>query len=172
MTLFVGDACSLSLASNSADVILSTSTLDHFDNKEEFDRALAELIRVLRPGGRLLLTVDNASNPLYRLLRRLSRLRRAPFKLGYTPSRARLDQSLTAAGLKVTRWRPLIHNPRLLSTLYFLGARKLLGRAADPLIRFSLGLFELFSRLPTRWITCCFVGVCAVKPEAHAPPMR
>ena len=64
----------------SFDVVLSTSTLDHFDRRDEIAVALAELRRVLADGGRLLVTLDNPANPILRLrqldLRRHRRDRR------------------------------------------------------------------------------------------------
>jgi len=59
------DARGLPLRTASFDLVLSTSTLDHFDSRREFVAAIAEIARVLRPGGRLVLTIDNPSNPLY-----------------------------------------------------------------------------------------------------------
>ena len=49
------------------DGVLSTSTLDHFEAIDDLHRALGELRRVLRPAGRLVLTLDNPANPLIRL---------------------------------------------------------------------------------------------------------
>ena len=43
----------------------------------------------------------------------------------------------------------LIHNPRLISTLLFLGLRWLLGPHADALIRSTFRLFAVLDRLPT-----------------------
>ena len=61
------------------DVVISSSSLDHFESRAELDQSLAELYRVLRPGGELLITLDNAANPFvavrnllpYRWLQRL-----------------------------------------------------------------------------------------------------
>ena len=51
--------CWLPFANNQFDVILSNSTLDHFKALEELLTGLRELYRVLRPGGQLILTLDN-----------------------------------------------------------------------------------------------------------------
>jgi SAM-dependent methyltransferase len=161
---FAADVRKLPVESNRIDFVVSTSTLDHFDSREELDDALAELARVLQPGGRLIVALDNPVNPLYFLLRWLSRRRVFPFPLGHTRTRAGLARSLREAGLEVRSTGVLIHNPRIVSTLLFLALRRLLGRSAEGPIRVLLGLFALMDRLPTRGITACFVAACAEKP--------
>ena len=51
----------------SFDLVLSTSTLDHFDRREQIVVALTELRRVLREDGRLFVTLDNLANPILRV---------------------------------------------------------------------------------------------------------
>lgn len=52
----VCDVREISFKNNSFDLIVSDSTLDHFKNIES---ALTELYRVLRPGGKLILNLNN-----------------------------------------------------------------------------------------------------------------
>lgn len=160
------DVRRLPLAPASFDLVLSTSTLDHFTNPEDFRRAISELHRVLRPGALLILTLDNPSNPLYPPLRWLSRTRFAPFFLGYSPAMPQLQRILLDAGFEVERTAFLLHNPRLLSTLMTLLCRRLLGRFASPVIAFHLRAFALLHHLPTRRFTACFHAVAARKPAA------
>jgi SAM-dependent methyltransferase len=159
------DLRGIGLASESVDLILSNSSLDHFESAAEFDSALNELIRLLRPGGRLIITLDNPLNPLYWPLKWIGRMGWAPYPLGYTPTPAGLISRLQGAGLTVIGRDTLIHNPRLISTALFLGLRRGLGRRADFPVKALLQLFALLGRLPTRRITASFFGVCAVKPE-------
>jgi SAM-dependent methyltransferase len=58
------DVRSLPFASDSFDAVASISTLDHFGTIAELACALAELHRVLRRGRSLVLTLDNAANPV------------------------------------------------------------------------------------------------------------
>ncbi len=62
-----GDVRAVPIQSESFDVVVSTSTLDHLDRVDEIGQALGELHRVLRPGGRLILTLDNRTNPVVAL---------------------------------------------------------------------------------------------------------
>ncbi len=156
-----GDARALPLQTGCIDVVVSSSTLDHFQEKRDFAVALRELARILRPGGVLILTLDNPLNPLYWPLRWLSFA--GPFRLGYTPSPGALRKQLDLAGLEVIGSASLLHNPRVLSTLLFLAVRRILGPRGDAVIRGLLRCFALLGGLPTQRFTCCFYGVGARK---------
>jgi SAM-dependent methyltransferase len=159
--LLAADVRSIPLLTGSIDLVVSSSTLDHFKRKADFAAALAELARVLRPGGAIILSLDNPLNPLYWPLRWFSAT--GPFRLGYTPFPWTLRRQLELARLDVIGSANLIHNPRVISTLLFLGLRRVLGNRADSLIRIILRFFAVFGRLPTRLCTCCFYAVAARK---------
>ena len=160
----VCDVRHLPFPAASLDVVVSTSTLDHFESRESLAASIDELERVLRPGGVLLITLDNLRNPMYHVLRWATRRGWAPFRLGHTLSRSALVRMLEARGLQVESTCYLIHNPRLISTALFLGLRKVFGRHAEAPIRALLGLFALCGQLPVRALTGCFIAVCASKP--------
>jgi ubiquinone/menaquinone biosynthesis C-methylase UbiE len=161
-----GDVRRLPVRSQSMDVVVSTSTLDHLDSPEDLILALEEVARVLRPGGLTVVTMDNPRNPLYAPLRWASRRGWAPFALGYTVALSSLVSRLKLAGLEVIATDALIHNPRMISTLLFLALRRLLGRHADAPIHWLLEAFAALGHLPTRRFTACFVAACARKPAA------
>lgn len=163
LEICISDVRQIGLASNSVDLVLSNSTLDHFAHRREFLHSLAELHRVLRPGGVLILTLDNPHNLLYPLLRLWTHTRWAPFPLGYTASREETRRDLENLGFAVTSQEWLIHNPRLLSTGLFLALRKLLGARAGRAIALALRAFANLGRWPTRRYTACFHALRAVK---------
>lgn len=163
------DVRRMAIRPGSMDLIVSNSTLDHFATKEEFVEALREVSRVLRPGGRLILTLDNPHNPLYPALRWISKQGWAPYPLGYTPAPEELARLLGDLGLAGGETRWLIHNPRLVSTLLFQAAEKLLGRRGDAVVRGLLRLFALLGAAPTRRWTACFYALCVDKASAGSP---
>ena len=160
----VADLRSLPFKSQSFDLIISTSSLDHFSSRFDFDAAIQQIVSALIPGGRLIVTVDNLWNPLYLPLKWLSRFSWAPYPLGYTPSLSRLKKMLLQNNLNVLKTDCLVHNPRLFSTALFLSLRRILGNRASPWIAGILGAFSWLDSLPTRYLSACFVAIMAETP--------
>ena len=82
------------------------STLDHFEDAAQIEVALGELHRVLRPGGHLVLTLDNPANPLIRLRNALPeawarRTGLSPFAVGATLGRRAGTAALVRADLGI-----------------------------------------------------------------------
>jgi len=159
--LAVMDVIHCGFRSEAFDLVISNSTLDHFPSRAQFLAALKELARVLSPGGLLIIALDNPLNPLYHPLKWLSRLKSAPFPLGYTPAPATLRADLGALGFVLEGEDWLLHNPRGLSTALFLVLRKLMGRRADQWIARLLSAFAMLGALPARRFTACFFCVAA-----------
>lgn len=72
----VADACALPLAAASQDVVFAVECIFHFPSRDTF---FQEVHRVLRPGGRLVLSDFVPRAPLALGLRVLQKLHRAPF---------------------------------------------------------------------------------------------
>lgn len=63
--LSVADAMKLPFASGSFDVTVSFSTIDHVPGHENRQQVIAEMARVIRKGGYVIITVPNRLNYLY-----------------------------------------------------------------------------------------------------------
>ena len=162
------DVRRLPFRSQSLEIVVSNSTLDHFPSRHDISAALRELHRVLCPGGRLLLTMDNPANPLvalrnalpFGLLRRLGVV---SYPAGATCRPRQLSRLLRQAGFEVREIAALLHCPRVLAVAM---ARRLQrhGTATDR-ARFlhRLQAWEQLAQLPTRYVTGYFVGVDARK---------
>jgi SAM-dependent methyltransferase len=152
----VTDVRRLAFRSGSFDLVFSPSTLDHFSDERDIAAALRELHRVLGPGGRLLVTLDNPANPIVGVRRAIYRLTGPlggviPFAMGRTLSRAQLVTLLNREGFEVLDSAYLVHAPRFLGLwLGELTARAGRGRLGVGL-RALLGRVEwLAARLPSR----------------------
>jgi SAM-dependent methyltransferase len=161
------DARRLAFRSGSVDVVISPSTLDHFESPRGIGESLDEMARVLRPGGVLLISLDNPKNPSYHVLRWFSRRGWTPYALGHTVSLSHLEKMLVERGLQIETRDYLIHNPRGMSTIMFLGLRKIFGKFASAPIRGLLKAFSVFGKLPSRSVTGCFLAVTAVRPRSE-----
>jgi SAM-dependent methyltransferase len=149
--------------------VVSNSTLDHFDSAADITAGLREIGRVLRPGGTLVVTLDNPWNPVVALGKALPRhsLNRAWLRLGRASARVGLLPYHVGATLSLPRLR------RLLRSLGFdiaVIAASLVTRRASPLAddRFlrALGACEHLARWPTRAVTGHFVAVRALRRHA------
>lgn len=162
------DVRKMAFRSDSFDQIISNSTLDHFRHKKSIIVSLNELRRIMRPGGTLIITLDNLSNPLvflrnlwpYRLLKLFGLV---PFYMGVTLSGPQLVRLLESSGFRVHDSTAIAHSPRIIAiwTGYLLGRM-----GSDKLKAYFhrlLRLFERLERFPTKYWTGYFVAVKAIK---------
>jgi len=166
------DVRALPCESGSLDTVVSISTLDHFRDKASISTALAEIHRVLKPGGSLILTLDNLANPAvlarsllpYRLLKRA---RLVPYFVGATLTPAALRRVVSRSGFRVAETDMLLHCPRVaVVPLARWLARHGSAAAQDRLLK-ALVSFEILARWPTRGITGHFTAMRAVKGDTH-----
>lgn len=120
-TGLAADVRALPYRDSAFDGVLSTSTLDHFADPDDLVRSLRELRRVLREGGTLVLTLDNAANPLIRARNALphSVVRRTglvPFSVGHTVTCDQGEALLHDARFTVERAAHLLHVPHVVGT--------------------------------------------------------
>jgi ubiquinone/menaquinone biosynthesis C-methylase UbiE len=163
------DCRCLPFADSTFDVIVSNSTLDHFESFNELRVSLRELYRVLQTGGQMLLTLDNLSNPMIALRNSLpwwllSRLHVVPYYVGATCGPRRLQRVLGHIGFEVLEVDAIMHQPSVLAVA---SARRLQRRAAPETQKRFLALLmalERLSRWPTRFLTGHYVAVRARKP--------
>lgn len=157
------DVQRLPFTGDSFDLIVSDSSLDHFIHEHEISTALSELTRVLKPGGTLIITMDNKSNftePFFRLWIYLGL---SPFFIGKTYSMRQLKQALSKTDLQVVDSTAIIHNPRLFTKIGIALLRKLNPGEFDRCIRRGLKFLDSLEYSKTKSLTAQFIAVKAVK---------
>ena len=63
LNVVYGDMCKLPFKDNSADYIISIASFHHLSNDERRSLALKELYRVIKPGGKVLISVWSINQP-------------------------------------------------------------------------------------------------------------
>ena len=163
------DVRRLPFSDNRFDLIVSNSTLDHFQSINDIAQGFRELFRVLEEGGELLISLDNLQNPLVGLrnllpYRLLNSLNLVPYFVGKTYGQRGFAAALEKAGFQVLETKAIMHCPRVLAVA---AAGILQRRASEKSRRRFLAFlqkFEFLARLPTRFFTGHFVAVRARKP--------
>lgn len=127
----VCDVRRLAFAPGTIPAIFCNSTLDHFEHAGEIDVALGELWRVLRPGGLLMLTLDNPRHPVVALRNALPRrltdaLGITNFHVGPTLALDDACRCLAAIGFEILESSTFMH------VLRYLALARLRRMAADP----------------------------------------
>ena len=150
------------------DAVVSLSTLDHFEDRGDILVALRELTRVLRPGGTLVLTLDNPGNPAVWLrnvlpLRWLRRAGIVPYFVGAALGRRRLGRAVRDAGLDVLDTTAVLHCPRVFAVRAARRVARRGDREQSERFLHRLMRHERKERWPTRYRTGYFVAVHARK---------
>jgi SAM-dependent methyltransferase len=145
------------------DGIVSNSTLDHFESLDDLSVSLQELFRVLRPGGQMILTLDNPTNPIILLRNRLPFrllycMKIVPYYVGVTLGPYRLQHLLKEVGFKVLEVDAIMHCPRVLAVTMARWVEKHTSLKTQKSFLRLLMAFEGLSRLPTRFLTGYFVA--------------
>ena len=165
------DVRSLPSASAAFDAIVSLSTLDHFETEADIATALGELFRVLKPGGTLILTLDNANNPVIAARNRLPysvthALGLVPYPVGKTLTRGRAVAATRAAGFRVIECSAIMHAPRVIAIPLMSRLDNSAGAQRRTKMLKAAMRFESLANLPTRFLTGHFIAIRAIKPPA------
>jgi SAM-dependent methyltransferase len=159
----VADVRKLPFADGAFALVVSTSTLDHFADPEDLGRSLRELARILEPGGRLVITLDNRQNIFDPLLRLAARAGATPYTLGRSYSASRLRSELEGAGFTVRETTAILHNPRLVAVAAVMIARRLGWGPLTRLVQRSLLAAQRLQTSRFRYYTGSFVAAHAVR---------
>ena len=141
----LADVRSLPLRSESVDLVYSMGTIEHF---EDYETAVAEIYRVLKPGGRGIVGVPNKLDPFLRplLVQALRSLGAYPYGLEKSFTPAELRRLLESVGFRAKGLSGVLFIPGWLRMLdLLLHARgSWLERTTRMLVRPFAALFRRF----------------------------
>lgn len=168
---FVADVRTMPFETAQFDYVFSGSTLDHFGSRDDIQIALHEIRRVMRPGGRLILTMDNPANPLIYLrnsplLSVLRGLGIVPYQVGATLAPRALAKAVRAAGFELLAITAVMHCPRVIAVA-LAGLVELLPSACSEILMDCLMACERLEPLPSRWITGHYIAVHAIARSSY-----
>ena len=167
MSFLAANILSLPFSDGLFDLIVSNSTIDHFDSPDRIDQSLHEFYRVLKKDGVMILTMDNLSNMAVALRNKmpvlLNRIGIVPYSVGVTLCLNQLSQRLGQVGFKIVDSRFIMHCPRILCVAIADVIKKQASRKGQLRFLKILKAFECFSGFPTSPLTGYFVAVKAIK---------
>lgn len=163
------DVRDLPYADDRFDCIVSNSTLDHFRERQDIDTALQQFWRVLKPGGELVITMDNLLNPVICLRNVLpfslmEKLGLVPYFVGHTLTPGGLKRTLHEAGFQSVETRCILHCPRVLAIPVSEVVRKHCRTEGQQRFLSLLMKFERLANWPTAGISGHFAAALAIKP--------
>lgn len=147
---------------NLFDIIISTSTLDHFQCKIAFLAGMEELYRILKPGGKLFLILDNP----YFVFRWLTILKYKlgviPIYIGKTYSWRKSRRIAQPIGFAWKNHHYAMHIPVITFTGLFRQLDPLFGKKGGKLLKILESWLE---RFPTSIFTATYISMYLTKPE-------
>jgi SAM-dependent methyltransferase len=167
----VSDVRYIPFADESFDAVYSMGTVEHFDETAE---ALAEISRVLKPGGRAIIGVPNLFDPFLRpaLVALLYLTGKYDYGFEKSYSRKEFGRMLEAAGLEVAAESGILFIPGWLRMLDLACHAWAPGwtRMTRPAVRFFASLSSRFPRLRRHGYLLATVVDKPTAPEAEARP--
>lgn len=166
----IADVRRLPFPDGSFDMVISFSTLDHFESRADIQAALNECARVLHPGGQMILTLDNLSNPVIWLRSVLPQklllgLGLIPYRVGMTCRHGRLESFCRNAGFEVRATRAIMHCPRVAAVAIARLLEQHTSARTQSRFLACLESFERLGRWRSRFFTGHFTAILACKPR-------
>jgi SAM-dependent methyltransferase len=152
------------------DCVVSNSSLDHFRSAADLQQSLGELHRVIRPGGQLIITMDNLQNPMVWLRNHLpqgllKKIGLVPYFVGVTVTRRGLVRMLEGAGFEILDTTAILHCPRALAVARSRQLQDEGDRGRRERFLRRLDRWEALQRWPSRYFSGYFAAARARRSD-------
>jgi len=157
------DVRGLPFRNNVFDIILSSSTLDHFTSEDDFLKSIFELKRVMKPGGSLIITINNRCNYNFYLtlkLEKLLSLKSYPVQ-SYSPNKLR--KIFKAVGLHIQEDEAIVHIISPMNSVLLLLRRFIDKEKVDKMAKSCVSFARWLGRKKTKLLTGWFIALKCVK---------
>lgn len=152
------DIRSCAFKDESFDLIISNSTIDNLIT-EEASPAIIELRRILKPDGIIILTLDNANNPLYSLGYLIEKyLKTNKYYQAQCYSVKKAKQLVEQNNFTIQDITAIVHIPTPFNKIALLLSR-IFGKNADKLIRNFVTVFSKMGNKRTKFFTGWFIAL-------------
>jgi ubiquinone/menaquinone biosynthesis C-methylase UbiE len=151
----VADVRQIPFRDNFFDLVLSVSTLDHFFSDKDLEQSLNEISRVLKPGGRLILALNNKSNwNAYAFFKLEQLIKKLDYPIQFYDSR-QATIFAKKSGFIVKNQEFIVHLISPFNSIFILAdkfmTKELVNRAAEAFIKFSRWLGMRRTKAFTGW---------------------
>lgn len=157
------DVRNLPFKDNIFDVILSSSTLDHFNLEKDLLKSLLELKRVIKLGGNLIITLNNKHNINFYLMLKLERILGLISYPVQFYSIHKLRKIVEEVGLSIQDRSYIVHIVSPLNSILLLLRRCANKNIVDRVAKFSISLFNWLGNRRSKSLTGCFIALNCVK---------
>ncbi|MBU1864578.1 MAG: class I SAM-dependent methyltransferase [Candidatus Omnitrophica bacterium] len=158
------DVRDLPFQNNAFDLILSTSTLDHFIFVNDFKQSLVELKRILKPKGQMIIALNNAYNLNFYLMLKIQRILGLKSYPVQFYSLKTLQRICAEVGLFMQAADYIVHIISPINSILLLLRRSIFKDNADAIARKCILLFKwLGGKKISRCLTGWFIVVKCVK---------
>ncbi len=163
--LLVGDARRSPFRDGVFDLVYSCSTLDHFKERDDLIEGVAEGLRILRPGGEMILLLDNPRSLFYGFVRFLDRRGLVGFRLGETLAEQEVRDLAGRLGADVIDLRAVYHVPRVFFSVWCRLRHACRLGGTDRLVEKILAWSEGMQGKPGQYLTGWYVAACLRKRD-------
>lgn len=157
------DVRELPFTDNCFDILLSSSTLDHFTTEYDFIKSLTELRRVTKSGGKMIITINNRRNFNFYFLLKLEKLLKLKSYPVQTYSPPRLKRIVKDAGWRIANEDFIVHIISPINTLLIIMRSFMKDSFVDSIAKRFISFAKFLEKRKTKSFTGWFIALECIR---------